>query len=366
MDKKELYKLLHEHYDLIPDVDWWQHKQSKNWIITHNGVKKIASQPTIQGYTIHPPTGRDVIVFKDGSEGGIFGNEVVMGGDFTLRNKDNKVVRTAFRTGEANSLNVSKHVGYPWAMAEKRMFDRGVLDLLSFAELNVYSEIEANDFNRKNASKVKVGKEPEVKAQPKPEAKAEPKPVSAAEPLAGWEQLPPKPTVKPTIKPTIMPPMPEKKTLDPEPRKVVSVNLKNNILECLKENPEGVSKTEIWNVVPEGKEEIDSAINELIEAKEIYKTGERRGTKYHSQLWKENVPSKATTVGITSMTKSEYNDLWREASEELRAKGLDYSQMMRIVIEVTGHDTAISAFSAGVLTKEHIAEIKTLGTQLGT
>ena len=345
MDKKELYKLLHEHYDLIPDVDWWQHKQSKNWIITHNGVKKIASQPTVQGYTIHPPTGRDIIVFKDGSEGGIFGNEVVMGGDFTLRNKDNKIIRTAFRTGEANSLNVSKHVGYPWAMAEKRMFDRGVLDLLSFAELNVYSEIEADDFNRKNASKVKVGKEPEVKAKPKPEAAVAPMP-----------QLPPKPAVKPTI----MPPMPEKKTLEPEVKQASNKNLKNNIIEHLKENPEGASKTQIWNVVPEGKEEIDAAINELLEAKEIYKTGERRGTKYHSMLWKENNDTEST-----GMTKTEYNNLWREASEGLRSKGIDYSQMMRIVNQVTGHDTAISAFNAGILTKEHIAEIKTLGTQLG-
>lgn len=342
MDKKELYKLLHEHYDLIPDVDWWQHKQSKNWIITHNGVKKIASQPTIQGYTIHPPTGRDIIVFKDGSEGGIFGNEVVMGGDFTLRDKDNKVVRTAFRTGEANSLNVSKHVGYPWAMAEKRMFDRGVLDLLSFAELNVYSEIEADDFNRKNANKVKLDKTPEVKAQPKPVAAVAPTP-----------QLPPKPAVKPTV----MPPMPEKKTPQPEVKEDFNDDLRGNVLEFLKENPDGVSKTQIWNVVPQDKEEIDAVINELLQSKEIFKSGERRGTKYHLQ--------QKPVAELSTMTKAEYNTLWREASEGLRAKGIGYSQMMRIVNEVTGHDTAISAFNAGTLTKQHIAEITNRGTQLG-
>lgn len=342
MDKKELYKLLHEHYDLIPDVDWWQHKQSKNWIITHNGVKKIASQPTIQGYTIHPPTARDIIVFKDGSEGGIFGNEVVMGGDFTLRNKDNKVIRTAFRTGEANSLNVSKHVGYPWAMAEKRMFDRGVLDLLSFAELNVYSEIEADDFNKRNANKIKIDKTPEVKAEQKQQAAVAPTP-----------QLPPKPATRPTI----MPPLPEKKTQQPEVIERSDNNIDKSILLFLEETAEGASKTQLWDCVPYAKEEVDASINRLIEQKKIYKSGERRGTKYHLQS--------RSVAEMTTMTKAEYNTLWREASEGLRAKGIDYSQMMRIVNEVTGHDTAISAFNAGILTKEHIAEIQHIGTQLG-
>ena len=349
MDKKELYKLLHDHYDLIPDVDWWQHKQSKNWIITHNGVKKLASQPTIQGYTIHPPTAKDIIVFKDGSEGGIFGNEVVMGGDFTLKNKDNKVIRTAFRTGEANSLNVSKHVGYPWAMAEKRMFDRGVLDLLSFAELNVYSEIEAETFNKKNGSKLKLDKTP----TPKP---------AVVEAVAPAPKLPPKPTVKPSI----TPPVPEKKTenIEAKPSKA-----KDSIINMVATNDSGVSKSQMCDQIDATKEEINEAINELMEKDCIYKTGERRGTKYHLKV--PNVSEEKTEAYIAKqqsneapLTKAEYTVLWREASESLRAKGIGYSQMMTIVNQVTGHDTAISAFNANALSKEHIAEIRSIGAQL--
>ena len=66
------------------------------------------------------------------------------------------------------------------------------------------------------------------------------------------------------------------------------------------------------------------------------------------------------------MTKQEYQSLFREVSENLKKKGIDYSQLMNIVNQVTGHTSAISAFNAGTLKKEDIAEIENLGTRLMT
>ena len=75
----KLYKMLYEDYKLEKNVDFWLHPQSGSYIITHNAVKKIVAKQSDKGFTIQTPMAKDLIVFKNGSEGGIHGDEVVLG-----------------------------------------------------------------------------------------------------------------------------------------------------------------------------------------------------------------------------------------------------------------------------------------------
>ena len=341
MDRNELYKLLCEHYKLSPETDFWLHGPSKSWIMKHNGVKKMASQPTIQGYTIQTPTLKDIVFLKDGDEG-LFGKEVVMAGDFTLKDSDGKIIRTIFRTGEANERNCK--MASPWAMAEKRLYDRGVLDLLSFAELNIYSEIEADDFSRSNGSNIS---KPSEKTPTKPKPTITAKPVQGP-PVSTWRPDPPKPAP-----PRPAPPKPA--PVEVGEKKNIILDTSKSILEFLERNEgEKFSRGDICKEINMNTSDFLVPITKLIVENKVIRCGEKRGTKYH-------LVSKEA-----EMTKQEYQSLFREVSENLKKKGIDYSQLMNIVNQVTGHTSAISAFNAGTLKKEDIAEIENLGTRLMT
>jgi hypothetical protein len=334
----DLYKRLHEDYGLELNVDFYLHPQSGSYIIKHNAVKKIVSMQKEKGFIIETPMGEDIIWINDGTKEGVHGKEVVVAGNFYLKNRDGVVLDKVFRLGEVNAKNCKN--AYPQTMALKRMYDRGVLDLLRFAQEGLYSDVEADEFK-----------------QSRPRQKAE-------KAVATKPQLPPKPTVKPTV----MPAVPEKKTEKPEQN---TSNVKDSIIAMVCAGDSGASKSQMWEQIDATKEEINEAINELIEKDCIYKTGERRGTRYH--LKTPNLSNEEGEKYIAEqqsngapLTKAEYNVLWREASESLRAKGIGYSEMMTIVNQVTGHDTAISAFNAKALSKEHIAKIMSLGTQSRT
>ena len=138
--------------------------------------------------------------------------------------------------------------------------------------------------------------------------------------------------------------------------------IEDKILEIITKNVDGTSKSELWNMMINGKEEINLAIEKLLESKEIYKSGTGRGVKYHSELWRDEKDKKEDNQ--KTLTKVEYNDLWRNVSEELRSKGIEYLDLMKVVREVTGHDNMITAFKSGTLTKEHVDEIHEKGTKL--
>ena len=334
----KLYKMLYEEYKLEKDVDFWLHSQSGSYIITHNAVKKIVAKQTEDGFQIVTPLAKDLIVFKNGSEGGLHGNEVVIGGDFHLKNRDGKIIRSVFRIGEANERNC-KSIPYTWTMAEKRMFDRGVLDLLQMAQEGAYSDIEADDFKKKAG-------------QPQTPV---PQPAQAEAAVS----LPKLPSTPIKITP------PEKKTPElpanlptpslaavPDPQDICS-----KIVALIAESPDGVSKTDMWNRMIEDKDSINAAVGDLLQDEKIVKVGEGRGTKY--VIAKEEDPQ---ATGI--LTREEYNVLWREASEKLLAQGLEYTQIMGVVSEVTGHDSMIKAFKENILTKKHIESIVEIGTRL--
>jgi hypothetical protein len=317
----DLYKKLHEEYGLEINVDFYLHPQSGSYIIKHNAVKKLVAKQREKGFIIETPTGEDIIIINDGTREGIHGKEVVVAGNFYLKNSDGVVIEKVYRTGEVNQKNCKNF--YPHAMAEKRLYDRGVLDLLRFAQEGLYSDIEMDEFRQS--------------APPKP------KPVQESKPVA---PLPPPPSSMPKIS------APEKKT----PKVIPESNVEFKIMNIMIENTEGTSKSEIWNMLPYDKDQINIAIDKLLSQGRIVKTGERRGTKYHA---KENVSAQEEPEA--PLTQVQYNELWRDTSEQLIKKGIEYQSLMTLVHEVTGHESAIKAFKSGSLTKEHIEEIKRIG-----
>ena len=138
MDKNELFKQLAKHYKL-DEEDWWQHRQSGNWVLKHSAVQKLASMPTPEGYHIRLPEISEYVWHRSQN-----------GGTFRLLKGQSPeatpAIRSAVAYGEANQSNLSKSVAYPNIMAVKRMLDRGILAVLAFNQLNVYSAEEAETF----------------------------------------------------------------------------------------------------------------------------------------------------------------------------------------------------------------------------
>ena len=319
----DLYKKLHEEYGLELNIDFYLHPQSGSYIIKHNAVKKLVAKQREKGFIIETPMGEDIIWINDGTKEGVHGKEVVVAGNFYLKNKDGVIVEKVFKLGEVNSKNCKN--AYPQTMALKRMYDRGVIDLLRFAQEGLYSDVEADEFKKKAPTKkLQENKSQQEAAAPRP-------------------KLPPPPGMTPKI-------------TAPTAKKEECHVLALRILKLVGKSSDGVSKTEMWNLLEANKEEINDSINRLMEEGKIIKIGERRGTKY---LLKSNQPS-----SNSSLTKLEYNEMWRDVSEDLRSKGIEYNDLMKVVVEVTGHTSPIDAFKSGSLTKEHLEIIKEKGTQL--
>ena len=106
--------------------DFWLHKQSGNYIITHNAVEKIQF---IEGI--------EIVDFKVlNSEQG-FARFLI-----TMAKGDRKVTTV----GEADTKNCVS--GYKGMMAEKRGIDRCVLKLINAYEYGIYSDVESDDFKK--------------------------------------------------------------------------------------------------------------------------------------------------------------------------------------------------------------------------
>ena len=121
MNIKELSKK----YNLTKD-DYWQESRSKKWIISHDACEKIAD---MEGIIFGPPQilnseqnfVRMVISAKKG--------EVLM-----------------WSVGEADNKNCKNL--YFGAMAEKRGKDRVILKLINAYEYGIYSDVEADNFQK--------------------------------------------------------------------------------------------------------------------------------------------------------------------------------------------------------------------------
>ena len=157
MDIKELA----EKYELQKEDFWELRKNSGKWIITHDACEKIAQ---IEGIVFDPPVmvnyqpttitenGEKVQQVKWGKEywkpawAGTCqkktGDVAMIVTGYKAENPDYKV----WTTGEANALNCTAE--YYMAMAEKRAKDRVILKLINAYEQGIYSDVEADDFQK--------------------------------------------------------------------------------------------------------------------------------------------------------------------------------------------------------------------------
>ena len=124
MNIKELAKK----YGLDED-DFWNHKQSGQWILTHDAVEKIASQEDITMTNIETLNSTDDLVRF-----------------LITMTRGDRANATITSVGEADRNNCfSQYLG---CMAEKRGVDRCVLKLINAYEYGISSEVEAEDFKR--------------------------------------------------------------------------------------------------------------------------------------------------------------------------------------------------------------------------
>ena len=128
MTNKDFLKSIAKKYSLKKE-DFWQHKQSGQWILSHDGVIKAAAQEGIS-FSIEPfsVTSERVVVKVTASRAG--GEPVEMIGECRIGGK-------------------GIPAEYPFAMAQKRGEDRAALRIIGAGE-GLYSEIEAEVFARPN------------------------------------------------------------------------------------------------------------------------------------------------------------------------------------------------------------------------
>ena len=121
MNIKELSKK----YNLTKE-DYWLEPRSKKWIITHDTCEKIAS---VENIIIQPPQ--------------IINSEKDLVRMIVVAKKGDKVM---WADGEADSSNCKNN--YKFAMASKRAIDRVVLKLINAYEYGIYSDVEADNFQK--------------------------------------------------------------------------------------------------------------------------------------------------------------------------------------------------------------------------
>jgi len=122
MEIKDLAKK----YNLDPKSDFWKHKQSGKWIITHDACEKIASVEDINITDwVAEISERDYARYR------------------ITMSKGDKSITTIGEAGKDNCQ--SKYYG---SMAEKRGVDRCILKLINAYEYGIYSDSEADAFKK--------------------------------------------------------------------------------------------------------------------------------------------------------------------------------------------------------------------------
>jgi hypothetical protein len=126
---------LQKKYSLSKDDFWELRRGGKAMqIISHDACEKIAATENIQLLTIETLNSeRDFVRFL-----------------VTMQKGEKKITTV----GEADKSNCTS--SYYGAMAEKRGIDRAILKLINAYEYGVYSDVESDDFAKKNPEQMKV------------------------------------------------------------------------------------------------------------------------------------------------------------------------------------------------------------------
>ena len=141
-------KELAEQFDLTEDKDFWILKQNNDYVLLHDACMRIAAEA---GVVFDKP-----VWLQQGPD------------NWALELSGSIGDKTYWTTGEAGPKNTNQ--AYPLAMAEKRAKDRLTLYLTGHYHRGIWSEVEAESFEKpKDAEKetVKEDYSPEVIASPK-------------------------------------------------------------------------------------------------------------------------------------------------------------------------------------------------------
>ena len=145
---KTIEQLMKEHkVDIKTGI--WKHAQSGKTIVLHKALEQLA---TALGIFFEQPQ----LVNVDQVEG--YAAIIVTGYTPSKKDDEGKVIekgKSEWSFGEATPKNNKNP--YPLAMAEKRAKDRVILKLLG-VHGEVYSDVEADDFSRKNNYKASAKK----------------------------------------------------------------------------------------------------------------------------------------------------------------------------------------------------------------
>ena len=337
---KEALERLSKHYGLNKNDFYELHG---NWILKHSAVQKMATMPSIDGHRI------EISPIQTSIHEGLFGKEVVMNASFSLVSKDGETVYSSEMFGEANSKNTK--IPYPWAMAHKRLHDRGVLLVLSLAQFHIYSDVEADDFREK---------------APRPE----PTPVPAAGPVRVSPPVePPKPNGAPPMPRRSVPVPSVPSSLIPPPEKAPaapdeSVDTETVIMNLFVAEPDAkLKRGEIINMTGLTRHHAATAIRALVNDGRISCEGKTNGARYC--LPSEGVaPPEPEQLAVDTernvgpdedpITMEE----WTKAQEDLLSVGGNMMQISRIIAEVTGHGQPYVAVQSGAITPSRLEMIK--------
>jgi hypothetical protein len=361
---KEALERLSKHYGLNRD-DWYQLHQ--NWILKHAAVQKMAMMSSIDGHRI------EISPIQSAVHDGVCAEEVVMNATFSLVDSDGKVAYASEMFGEANTKNTK--IPYPWAMAHKRLHDRGVLLVLELAQFHIHSDVEVDEWKDK-APPPSEKKEEEVvvveRQKPEPRAKR---------PRAGGNgtRMPrrgvPVPSVPASVTPTRPPaPSPSQKppgrplAASPEPTTVYGGDPAEAIMDLFR-GPnaiESVGKKTIMEMTGLSKWVTGSTLKDLIAVRRLEKTGRTKGIRYglpglHGEKLEEAGAAFMESIGAPPVDTRKAvvpddgppltMEDWSKAQARLQEIGGDIVNISRIVAEMTGHPTPYMAIQSGALTR---------------
>ena len=172
-------KQLAEKYELSQD-DFWKHGISGRWIIKHDACEKIA---VIEGIKFDSPnfivSERDCCVIQGSAVKPSNDGATVERTEWTIGEADTGDKITTYVTSNSKSdsksdgkpdnrfssteVTVSREgnckMGYPYAIAEKRLKDRLTLKLINAYEYGIYSDSEADSFSKSANRKTTASRE---------------------------------------------------------------------------------------------------------------------------------------------------------------------------------------------------------------
>tara|TARA_R100001594_G_scaffold148865_1_gene205132 strand:+ start:1933 stop:2601 length:669 start_codon:yes stop_codon:yes gene_type:complete len=150
-------------YDLEESDFWELRKNSGTWIITHNACEKIAHKENIIFEPVEVVSYVPTIITENGEkvQKVRYGKENWMpawAGTCQKKTGDVALLITGYKAdnpdykiqsnGEANVTNCTSN--YYFSMALKRAQDRVILQLINAYEYGIYSDVEADDFKKKD------------------------------------------------------------------------------------------------------------------------------------------------------------------------------------------------------------------------